>query len=636
MDFYDVLFPVNLGFLTYRCPETCIRRINPGMIVSAPLRNRITKGVVLGRSLEQPAGALKDIREVHGDTPFLSDEMITLLNWMSEYYMTEKGLVLKNILPKEAFTKTKQKRMKTQLPKAYPLNPVPVDNGIISGLTESVRNNTYRTFLLHAPSSLYEYSFLMKILCEIRNGILLVPEVSVAHTLYPILSEQFGERICLFHSELSKGKRSESIERILSGRCDIVLGTRSAVFAPLKKVSFIAVLHEHSSSYKQESSPCYIGRDVAVMRGFLEKATVLLSSISPSIESLHNCKSGKYTILRPADEVKKPKVKVIDMRYEKTVKQYLSKTVVDAAANYIEDEKKIMFVVNRRGHSTLLQCIDCDYIEECPSCGIPLVFHKQDMSMKCHYCGYTLPEIPERCGRCKGHHIQLSGAGTQRVQEDIKELLGIKTIRMDSDRTRKKSELEDLIGATLSEGSGIIIGTKLMTRRLCEPGRFSMAAILYTDLLLNLPDFRSAEKAYQEISSIADRITSDGEIFIQTRMPQNYLYKCLKNYDHASFLREELQKRRELRYPPYARLLLMKFISSRDLRSELAQGNKADDNLEILGPYITKNRKGENEYKLLLKSSARGALHSTAKGFMEKFKALKDVKVRVDVDPVSI
>ncbi len=637
MEFFDVLFPINLGPLTYRWNEALSDIVKPGMIVSAPLKNKTTKGIIMGKSLVVPSGDVKDIQKFHGDAPVLSGNMINLIKWMSEYYLTEPGIVLKNMLPKEAFTRVIKRNTKAKQTPDYPLNIINIDNSIMAGFIESINKNVYRTFLFHTPSSIYEYSFLTKILTGIESAIILLPEVSLINSLYPLLNKSFGERVCLFHSGLSKGKRSESIERILSGHSDIVLGTRSAIFAPMKKVSLIAVLHEHSCSYKQEGGLHYSGRDVAVMRGYFERTTVLLSSICPSIESLYNCKSGKYTLLKALDDIKNPRVRIIDMRYEKLLKPYLSKTVIDASKRYIKNGKKVMFVINRRGYSTLLQCADCNHIEECPDCGIPLVFHKQDMSMKCHYCGYIISQIPESCSRCKGYNLKLLGAGTQRVQEDIEELIGIKTLRLDSDRAQKRSEIEELIGAAFRNDGRIIVGTKLLTRRLGITGGFSMAAILNTDLFLNLPDFRSAEKTYQEISSITDKIEPHGEIFIQTRMPQNYLYKYLKNYDYTSFFTEELNRRKALLYPPYSKLLLIKFISKNNISKELSKIiGKINEEVEILGPSMSKNTQGKNEFRLLLKSSIREKLHSVARTFMESFKDSKEVMIRVDVDPISI
>ena len=636
MDFFDILFPVNLGPLTYRCPDKLLERVEPGMIVSAPLRNKITKGIIMGRSLKIPSGEIKEILTIHGEAPVLSGTLIHLLKWMAEYYLAEQGFVLKNMLPREAFTKIKQKKTKMKQMKGHPSFFIHINERSVSLVLDSVKKNTYETFLLHAPSSAYEYSVLMQILSEIKNVIILVPEVSFTNNLYPPLNERFGERVCLFHSGLSGGKRSEAIERILSGSSDIVLGTRSAVFTPLKHISFIAVLHEHSSSYKQEDGLRYHGRDVAVMRAYLEKAPILLSSICPSFESLFNCGRGKYKLLESEAGTKKPRIRIIDMRHEKLLKPYLSRKVIDAATRYLRGDNKVMFVINRRGYSTLLQCSDCNYIEECPACKVPLVFHKQDMLVKCHFCGYRA-KVSESCSRCKGHNIELLGAGTQRVQEDIEKFLGIKTLRFDSDTSRKRSEVESMVGAAHSDDMRIIVGTKIMTKRLGTNGGFSMAAILNTDLFLNIPDFRSMEKTYQEIMSIGDRIMTLGEIFIQTRMPRNYLFQCIKNYDHRTFFREELSRRKSLHYPPYSRLLLMRFISKKDLSGELSDIQKRNiKEVEILGPSLLKNKQGKYEFKLLLKSSVRGALHAAAKTFLEVYRESKEVTIKIDVDPVSI
>ena len=634
MDFYDVIFPVNIGPLIYRCPERLSGGIKDGMVVSAPLKNRLAKGIILGKSLGAPSSGVRDIQEIHGVSPVFSRTMIDLLKWMSNYYMTGQGLVLKTILPKEALEKVDRRGKIKDRPKGFSSSIADVDADKIALLKKAIVGGEYGTFLLHSPSSEYEYSFLMKVLPEVRNAIILVPEVSVADYLYPFLRDMVGERLSLFHGEMSRGRKSETIDLILSGRSDIVLGTRSAVFSPLKKVCFIAALQEHSDSYKQENSPCYIGRDVAVMRGYLDKATILLSSICPSVESLFNCKTGKYTLLKPAPGMKRPRIRLVDMKHEELVRPYLSRVVTDAAAAHIKNNKKVMFVLNRRGHSTLLQCLDCSHIEECPNCRIPLVFHKQDMSLKCHYCGYALSDVPERCSVCRGYNLKLSGAGTQKVQEDLQELIGIKTLRLDSDKIGRKAGFECLPPST--HDNRIIVGTKLMTRRLCAMGGFSMAAFLNTDLFLNMPDFRSAEKTYQEISSVLVRIEPGGEIFIQTRMPREYLYRCLKNDDYVSFFREELTRRKVLNYHPYSRLLLLKCISQRNLSRDIAEIMKTIEDVEILGPHAARNNRGRNEFRLLLKSSVRGRLHSAAEVFIEAFKNVKDVKVKIDVDPIKI
>jgi primosomal protein N' (replication factor Y) len=602
------------------------------------------KGIIAGRSPGIPSGKTREIQDIPDGPPVLSEKMIALLQWMSHYYMAEQGLILNSMLPKEAFTRVKKRKPHvvshvpagTAVSRMPALNTPEVHMPHLANVAKSLNKDSYKTFLLHASSSAYEYAFLLKLTSETTNIIILVPEVSLIHNLSRLLNQAFGERVCLFHSELSRGQRSESIDRILSGRSDIVLGTRSAVFAPLKNVSCIAVLREHSSSYKQGKTPCYNARDIAVMRGSLEKAVVLLSSISPSIESYYNCESGKYTLLKLYSSLKKPRITVIDMKYRKASVPSLSRTILDAASKQIKNNNKIMFVVSRRGYATLLQCIDCSHIEECPSCSIPLVFHKHDMSMKCHYCGYTLRQAPENCSRCKSYHMQLLGSGTQRIQEEIEDLLQIQTLRLDSDRAQKKSEREQLTTSPFGEMNRVLIGTKLMTKRLGSEIRFSMAAIIHVDLYLHLPDFRAAEKAYQEILAVTDRVEPGGEIFIQTRMPENYLFRSLRHYDYNAFFREELKRRKALRYPPYAKLILIHCMTKKDISKKLLPILHADDDLEILGPSLSKNKKGETIYKVLLKSAVRHKLHSAAESIMHSLEDFKDVIIRADVDPIVI
>jgi primosomal protein N' (replication factor Y) len=643
MEFVDVIFPLNLGPLTYRCPEKLKGMIEPGMIVSAPLKNRIAKGIVIGKC-PSPPEELRDIENLDSERPLLSVNTISLLLWMSEYYLAEQGLVLKNTLPKEVFIKVRKRKKKSVISPDQKKEPgehistlTHIGNDAVTSLRNALKKSSYSTFLLHAPSINYEYSFLSEILSGIRNAVILAPEMSTVETLSRSLQKNFGERMCIFHGELSRGEKSEAIDKVLSGSSDILIGTRTALFVPMQKISFIAVLGEHSTSYKQENTPCYNARDVAVMKGYLEKATVLLSSISPSIESFYNCKTGKYALITPRGTAKRPVISVVDMRYAKHLKPSLSKTVVDATVRYSRKDRQVMFVINRRAYSSLLQCADCNTSVECSNCRIPLVFHKQDMSLKCHYCGSVLTQIPDRCSRCKGYTLQLLGAGTQRVQEDIEELTGMKTLRIDSDRVKKKSELSGIIESISSKESRILIGTKLMTRHLGLAGAFSMAAVLNTDSLLNIPDFRSAEKAFQEILSVIDKVEPAGRIFIQTRMPENYLFQSLKTYDHQLFFKEELIRRKTLFYPPFSRLILIRVITEKDISRELSEyidkGEAENGDVEILGPHLSRNRQGKNEYKLLLKSNMREKLHVTAKSFIEAFKDSKDVRVRVDVDP---
>lgn len=638
MTFVEVLFPLKLSPLTYKCDETLSRSIKPGIIVSAPLKNRLTKGIVIGKSLNIPPGRIKEIKEINDKVPLLSTNMIKLLKWMSKYYMAEEGLVLKNMLPREALKSVKKRDTKKVKITTQDFDLCDIDNICIQKIFDSIRKKRYQTFLLHAPSSVYEYSFLIRLLIEINNVIILLPELSIVDNLYQTLNKIFGERVCLYHSDLSSGRRYEAIKRILEGYSDIIIGTRSAIFAPLKEVSLIVVLQEHNDSYKQEKFPCYHARDVAVMRGFFEKVPVLLSSICPSINSFFNCNSGKYSLLIPSNNNDiKPKMKIIDMRYEKQIKPSLSKTVIDNLERCIKNKKKVLLIINRRGYSTLLQCLDCNYIEECPNCKIPIIFHKHDMVLRCHYCNYISRNINDRCSRCKSFNLKMLGAGTQKIQEAIEEVFGVKTLRFDSDKIRKKADLDELTAEIFNADKGIIVGTKIISKKMFGWHRITMAAVLNADLPLSMPDFKSSERTFQEIMSLKESIEAGGTIFIQTRMPDHYVYKYLKSYDYYSFVREELMRRKSLRYPPYSKMIVIKIVGEARLSEEILKiVSMADKNVEILGPSSSRYDRDKFEYKVLLKSQFREKLHIAAKKIIETFKDRKDIKIKVDVDPVRI
>ncbi len=629
MEFIDVLFPINLGPLTYRCPLHLIDRAIPGMLVSAPLKKKITKGLILGRSTCPATNEIKDIIEIHGESPLIGEPLLQLLDWMADYYLASKGLVLKNMLPGEAFIRVKPRKGSSRQ-KIHPdISLLDVDEKILSGIKASISEKEYRTFLIHAPTSSHELSCLMKIVEWHKGVIILVPEIAHINHIVPVIRELAGERLCILHGRLSKGRRSEAIEKILSGEGNIVLGTRSAIFAPLKSVSMIAVMHEHNSSYKQEDGLRYNGRDIAVMRGYLEKSTVVLSSICPSIESFYNAKRGKYTLIRPDISVKRPRIKIVDLRHEKRLGPNLSKTVIDASAACIKKDERAMFLINRRGYS-MLQCRDCSHIETCQKCNIPLIFHKEDKSLRCHYCG-SISTVSDICRRCSSFSIELIGGGTQRIEEDIKKLLGIEPVRLDSDKIRKKVELEGIHEMIRAEA--IIIGTKLLTKRIFETGEFAMAAVLNTDMNLHLPDFRSTEKTYHELLSVSEKIRSDGKLFIQTWMPQNYLFRFIKNYDYSGFCDEELARRKKMSYPPYSKLAIITF-KGRDYDDEKVRGVvKRMADLEILGPSLSFSKKGQKEYTLLLKTPSKKKLHSAVMEFLKMFEGYKDLKVSVAIDP---
>jgi len=634
MMYIDVLFPVSLGPLTYRCPERLADRARPGMLVSAPLRARTTKGVIMKIASSSAIAGVKDILDVHGDLPVFSGKLLKLLEWMADYYLARQGLVLKQAVPKEMLAGNGAGRSRAKVPVAGSktvLADVPA--GDIAPIVGSLSSPGYRTLLLHAPSLLYEFSLVPSLVDRAPGQTLIIlPEISAASRLYHALSDRYGERLCLLHSGISAGRRSDCIRGLLSGKHDIVIGTRLALFAPLKNLSLIFVLQEHSGFYKLEEGVRFNARDVAVMRGYIEKCTVLLSSITPCVDSYFNALSKKYSLIRPSTPTG-ARVRTVDMRSARKVKPGISKTLFDAARKMIAADKKIMFLVNRRGYSTLLLCRECGYAEVCPGCGVPLILHKEGKTLRCHYCGMTR-EIPERCGRCGSVGLELLGMGTQRVQEDLDALFGISTVRFDSDRITSRAEIAGLLEGVADDTTRVIVGTRMMTKAIDAAGGFFLAAVLNVDTQLNFPDFRASEKTYMEMSSLKEFLEPSGQILIQTRFPQIPLFRYLKDDDYPGFVTAELLSRKDLRYPPYAKLLEIRFRGGRDLPERITRTlGSLESNPEVLGPTETRGRDGKEELSLLLKSADRALLRKTARRILKEYGNDKGVKITVDVDP---
>lgn len=645
MHFFNVVFPLNLRALTYSASPGLASVIRPGMAVKAELKKSETYGIVTSRASESAIKGIKEITGLMSDQPVFSEPMLGLLRWIAGYYIVPEGLALKSMLSKEIFKKGREASAgKARLkPQSFTLKD-PSDNEIsgepdpqvIAAIRESMYKKEYRSYLFHAGATRDEVSVVLGSLSGISNAIILVPETSHIEMLASSLAKQYGDRLAVLHGKLTSAGRRRVFNSIISGRSDIVLGTRPAVFAPLRKLSYISVLHEHDRSYKNIEGLRYNARDVAVMRGYLEKAVVLLSSTAPSVESFYNTTTGKYALLINKNSTERPKVEIIKMQTAKKITPHLSKRVTDAAAACTKKDETSLFLINRKGYS-IIQCRECSYIETCPVCNMPLVFHKDEKLLKCHCCGRS--SGPSNvCNKCKGSRLGMVGAGTQRIASEIKNHLDTEPLRIDRDTIRKNPLLRKV--SDIIRDEEVIVSTKIITRRLSQRGTFCICAFLNPDSGLHIPDFRSSELLFQELINISEHIKGSGRLIIQTRMPDNPVYKYIRKYDYPSFFREELLKRESLLYPPYSRLVLISINSRADIGKEVAAAMKAagmaaGEAVEAIGPLRAEGR-DKGIWKILLKSKKKVSLHLYVHNFLKTFKGSKKIRITVDVDPVSI
>lgn len=621
MEYFDVIFPLNLGPLTYRKPRGHKGPLAPGTLVRAEIKKSIKKGIVLGPAIAPPHGqadAFKEISEVMGG-PVLSPAMLKLISWMSEYYLAREGVVLKAVFPREYFEGVRPRGKAPAAGAGCPAPPGVLDAesvGALERIREHSHKRLYRTFLLHCPSTGHELSFVLQAAMCMRNLIILCPEHAGTRRLAGLLGEAAGDRLAVLHSGISRGRRAEVVERISSGLADIVLGSRSAVFAPLKEVSLIAVLREEDPSYKEEGGIRYNARDMAVMRGYLEGAPVLLSSICPSAESFHNARTGKYELIEAATRAKRPKVRLIDMR---GARSSISGRLLQDAKRRLQKKERVMFLINRRGYS-MLQCGDCGDVVLCGRCSSPLVFYKADKALRCHRCGLKAAP-PRNCPRCSGL-LEPSGAGVERLEEELKAL---NPLAVDS---RRKAALKVLSEADVR----LAIGTKLLARRPELGEGFSLAGVLNADAYLYAPDFRSRERAFEDLLYAADRVSPGGELVLQSRNPGAPLFRYIRRFDFRGFYEDELMEREALMYPPYSRMALITIEGVGEGADMPRPVRLRQVEVEVLGPVPALTKRGRRVWKILLKSPTSKALRPAIRQVLG---GLKGLKTTVDVDPMS-
>lgn len=613
----DVVFPLNLLPLTYKVPENAPNDLK-GRIVKAPLMGKSHYGLIISvksESLLEKKKNIKTIQEIHHY--FASESTLSFMKWLSDYYLSPLGIVLKSIFFEEAVKASSRKQK-----------------------TENMKEKKYKTLLFHALSISDEYSFLLENLnntyTDIHGAIILVPEISQIESLYGMLKNTFGERLCVIHSKLTKNKRIEAIKQIITGQSDVILGTRSAIFAPLNNISIIAVTHEHNPSYKGEEGLRYNARDVAVMRGFIEKSSVFLSSVCPSVESIYNVKIGKYNSITPAHNIsleKRPKIKIIDSKIKEKKVQSISPKILKEAKNIISQGGRFLFIINKKGYS-LIRCEDCGYIARCNKCNIPLVFYKVKNIVRCQYCGIE-QTVHESCMECNGFNIKSFGTGIEKIKEEIENVFKIKTV------TLEKDHLPWVIDKDIDTVS-FVIGTSYTAKKLRNEN-FDAIALFNIDGFFTRPDFRAYERTFQETIQITNIIRPDGSLYLQTWYPNKSILRFIKNYDFQAFYEYELLQRKILDYPPFSRIILFNIFIKKDIKESLHDIHKTINNidkkeLEILGPIEIPSALKSYKYclQILMKSKDRKILHSVAERLLIEFKKIKGTKINTDVDPLKI
>src|SRR5687768_7801750 len=523
-----------------------------------------------------------------------------------------------------------------------------------------------RVFLLHGVTGSGKTEIYLQAIARAleqgRGAIVLVPEIS----LTPQTVERFRARfssgklqtlVAVLHSHLSGGERHDEWHKIRQGRARVVIGARSAIFAPIDPLGLIIVDEEHEHSYKQEEAPRYNARDVAVVRANMENAVVVLGSATPSMESFYNVKRGKYSLLElPAriDDKRMPVVRVVDMRKENRKYkgiQIFSQQLKEAITQRLERREQTILFLNRRGYSTMLQCPQCGYVAGCPNCSVSLTYHRQTQRLLCHICSHAA-EVPLKCPepKCRNPAIRYSGLGTERVEETLTRLFPQARVqRMDSDTLKRKDDYRRILGDFRVGKTDILVGTQMIAKGLHFPN-VTLVGIIYADQSLHMPDFRSGERTFQLLTQVAGRAGRgdvEGEVIVQAFTPFHPAIQYARRHDFAGFYEQEIEFRQQLQYPPIARAAMITVKSRNEdkaklsadyLKAEISRGLAAVEDLILAGPAPAPLLRAETffRYQLMLRTKR---MPTASRLLAEAFKNIKmpeGVSMVVDVDPANL
>ncbi len=488
-----------------------------------------------------------------------------------------------------------------------------------------------------------------------KGVVVLVPEIALTTQTIERFKSRFSEPIAILHHRLSDGERFHEWNKIASGSARIVIGARSALFCPIKNLGLIVVDEEHDSSYKQcDEMPCYHARDVAVMRASFTKATVILGSATPSLESYYNVEKKKYnlsTLQTRADAALLPKVTIVDMKREhEKAQRYtnFSDTLLDGIKKRISLGEQTILFLNRRGYHTSMVCTACGSTLKCAHCDVALTFHRGDNWLSCHLCGFALHPAPSSCPLCAAPQtLKYKGVGTEQVEASLHAILGeIRTLRIDGDTTRHKGSHQKLFRAFATGKADVLIGTQMITKGLHFPA-VTLVGVLNSDTILNLPDFRSSEITFQLITQVAGRAgrgAISGEVIIQTSIPENKTIQLAATQDYCAFYKEEMASRALFSYPPYSQFVKIIFSglqqeqvqeTAEELRNQLVKSLPNTYEAFPVQPAGYPKVRDHYYFQFIVRGAQTKPISQAMMDIFQNSKKNPHVRIRVDVNPLS-
>ena len=612
--------------------------------IEAAIGNRSAKQKMLIQWMKHYAGLIADPQQILQATEVSQAVLKGVIDKGAARYVEEE-------VYRDPFSKQVERTAFLQL--------TDEQSSAMAAITAAMDDRRSETFLLHGVTGSGKTEVYLQAiqhtLMQGKEAIVLVPEISLTPQMNERFRARFGELVAVMHSGLSVGEKYDEWRKVQQGKVKVVVGARSAIFAPFENVGLIILDEEHESTYKQEDSPRYHARDVAIWRAKRNGCPVILGSATPSLESFARAKKGVYTLLSLKERALKqamPTVHIVDMRQElqKGNRSMFSADLVEAMRERLTKNEQMVLFLNRRGYSSFVLCRDCGTVVECPNCDISLTYHRSNEKLKCHYCGYD-EYVPNECPQCQSEHIRFFGTGTQKVEEELFKLFPeVKVVRMDVDTTKHKGAHEELLEAFGRGEAQILLGTQMIAKGLDFPN-ITLVGVLSADTSLHIPDYRSAERTFQlltQVSGRAGRHEKLGEVFVQTYTPEHYAIELAQKQLYEPFYEREMKTRRLAGYPPYYYLALIQVSHEDVMRAAEYAGRTADylryhlgERVQIIGPTTASITRLQNRYRYqcLIKYKIEPNLIPVLLQLIKLYRSdwmKQGIQLTIDLDPSMI
>ncbi len=644
----------------YLVPPPLEARITAGKRVWVPFGAKRIVGYVVGTSSTSSIADIKPVETVIDDYAVLPDEILKLTKWMSDYYLCPLGEVIETCLPltiRKGKTEVAQRKHAPEVnyEQTRHLELTAQQNAGIGPILEDIdkaRHNCYLLFGITGSGKTEIYLQAIDLALKKNKAcICLIPEIALTPQTTERFKSRFGDEVSVIHSRLSEGVRFKEWQKALKGQCRVVIGPRSAIFSPVKDLGLIIMDEEHETSYKQEDSPRYHARDVAVKRAQIAGAVLVMGSATPSMESYYNALNGQYKMLRLTERILKrelPKVRIVDMRKEIVHQKHVavfSILLQDKIRAALTTKKQIILFLNRRGFSTHIDCKRCGFVMECKRCKSVLVYHSDLDRLVCHYCNRKF-DVPKLCPSCEGAYMKFFGIGTQKVESELYRLYpGARIARMDTDATSRKGSHERILNDFKNGLIDILIGTQMITKGLDFP-LVTLVGVISADTSLNLPDFRASERTFDLLTQVAGRAgrgSEVSEVIIQTYTPSSYAVSLASRHDYEGFYENEIVSRKALGFPPYYKIIKFTFRAAKEEKassaaSEFAERAKSVKGIKVMGPAPSPMIKvrGQFRWNVFLKFKAHKTFSLQLRAIVAEFKKGKGAFLVVDVDPINM